>query len=55
MCPRKKSENPKNARFEIRLDKSTADTLNECAEKLNITKTAVIRKGIDMVKADIKK
>ncbi len=46
-------ENPKNYRFEVRLDKSTNDILNKCSENLNISRTEVIIKGINMVKAVI--
>lgn len=55
MSPRKKSDNSKHLRFEIRLNQDTANKLNECAETLNITKTDVIHKGIDLVKSEIDK
>lgn len=57
MCPktgRPKSENPKNIRFEIRLDKETNDILERCAERLQITKTDVVKQGILMVDATTK-
>ena len=52
MCPktgRPKSENPKNIRLEIRLDKETNAILNRCSERLKLTKTDVIKKGIILV------
>lgn len=55
MSPRKKSDNSKNLRFEIRLNQETADKLNECAKILNTTKTDVIHKGIDLVESEIQK
>lgn len=48
-------DNPKNVRLEIRLTKEQAETLAECAERLQITRTDVINKGVDMVKAELDK
>ena len=48
-------ENPKNVRLEIRLTKEQAETLADCAERLKITRTDVILKGIAMVKAELDK
>lgn len=42
-------------RFEIRLSESTYKVLEECSERLKITKAEVIHKGISMVKAEIDK
>lgn len=55
MAPRKKSDNSKNLRFEIRLTKETADKLEYCAEKLEESKSEVIRRGIDLVKSEVDK
>ena len=52
---RPKIENPKNIRLEIRLTEKQNKTLNECAEKLNVNRTDVIIKGIELVKEEIKK
>ena len=49
------TDNPKNVRLEIRLTKGQNDLLNECAEKLNTTKTEVINKGIELVKKELDK
>ncbi len=52
---RPKSDNPKNIRLEVRLDQHTADILQECATKMNVTKTDVIVKGIMAVKDGLEK
>lgn len=49
------TDNPKNIRFEIRLDNDTNEKLEKCSSELNLTKTDVIRKGIDLVEKSIKK
>lgn len=43
------TDNPRNVRLEIRLTQSENKMLEECAERLNTTKTKVITKGIEMV------
>lgn len=43
----------RDKRFEIRLSSDTYKTLEECSEKLEITKAEVIHKGIALVKAEI--
>lgn len=55
MSPRPKSDKSKRNRFELRLDDEMSEILEECAEKLNTTKTEVINKGIRMVKEKIDK
>lgn len=52
---RPKSENPKNINLTIRLDKATNDKLEKCSDELSMTKTDVIKKGIDLVEKSIKK
>ncbi len=52
---RPKSDNPKDTRIQVRIDKETLAKLDECAEKQNMTRSEVIRKGIDMVHKKIKK
>ena len=52
---RPKSDKSKNMRFEIRLNSETADKLQYCADKLNTTKSDVIHRGIDLVKAELDK
>lgn len=48
-------DNPKSVRFEIRMTKEQAETLSECAERLQVTRTDVINKGVEMVKAELDK
>lgn len=48
-------ENPKSVRLEIRLTQKQAETLTECAERLKVTRTDVINKGVEMVKAELDK
>lgn len=55
MSPRPKSEHSKQLRFEMRIDAETAEKLTYCAEKLNISRAAVIEKGIDLVKTELDK
>lgn len=50
---RPKSDNPKNVRLEIRLTKSDADRLQNCADKLHTSRTEVILKGIGLVEKEI--
>ncbi len=55
MSPRKKSDKSKHHRFELRLNDEMATMLNECAEKLETTKTDVINKGIQAIKSELDK
>lgn len=48
-------ENPKSVRFEIRMTQEQAETLSECAERLQVTRTDVVNKGVEMVKAELDK
>ena len=52
---RPKIENPKNTRLEIRLTKQENELLEECAEKMQTTKTEVINRGIQLVKKELEK
>lgn len=52
---RPKIENPKNIRLEIRLTKQENQLLEECAERMNATKTEVINKGVKLVKDELDK
>lgn len=52
---RPKIENPKNIRLEIRLTKQENQLLEECAERMNTTKTEVINKGVKLVKDELDK
>lgn len=47
------TNNKKTERLEIRLTPEEAKDLSECSELLNVTRTAVINKGIQLVKAEL--
>lgn len=47
--------NKKTIRLEIRLTPDEAEVLQKCADILGMSKTAVINKGIALVKADMDK
>lgn len=55
MSPRKRSDDSKHHRFELRLDDKTNNMLKDCSERLNTTKTEVINKGIKLVKESLDK
>lgn len=50
---RPKLENAKNTRMSLRLRPTEAAILNECAERLNESRTTVIVKGIELVKSEL--
>ncbi len=43
----------RDKRFEIRLSYKTYDILTDCSKSLNISKSEVIHKGINLVKAEL--
>lgn len=53
MSPRPKSDKSKNIRFNIRITKETSDKLEECASRLETSKSDVVERGIDLVKKDL--
>ena len=48
------AENPLSERIYLRVDKETKEVLDSCVEKLNITRSEIVRKGIYMVADDLK-
>ena len=40
--------------YKVRLDKATAEKLDECIEELNVSKAEVIRRGVHKVHDDLK-
>ncbi len=52
---RPKVDNPKDIQLKIRADKKTIDDLDFCCEKLDRTRSDVIRLGIQKVKAEVEK
>jgi uncharacterized protein (DUF1778 family) len=57
MSPRtgRPTSNKKTERIEIRLAPNEAALLRECAERLQISRTDVINKGVRLVKAELDK
>ena len=57
MSPRtgRPTSNKKTERLEIRLTPEEAQDLQECADRLNVSKTDVINKGVQLVKAELDK
>lgn len=49
------SDNPMGSRIGVRLDKDTLKTLDDCCEKLNQSKSEVIRTGINLVAEKLSK
>lgn len=48
-------ENPRNVNLNIRITKDEAQRIQKCADKLNITRTDTIMKGIGLVEEKLKK
>lgn len=46
-------EMPKNVRLEIRLTQEQAKVLSSCAERLNVSRTDVINRGIELVRMEL--
>lgn len=57
MSPRtgRPTSNKKTERLEIRLTPEEAQDLQECADRLEVSKTEVINKGVQLVKAELDK
>lgn len=57
MSPRtgRPTSNKKTERLEIRLTPEEAHDLQECADRLEISKTEVINKGVQLVKVELDK
>lgn len=49
------TDNPKTTMFRVRLDEESIQKLDESAESLDITKSDVVRKGIDLVHKSLEK
>ena len=50
---RPKSNNPKNVRLELRLTKEEANLIQECADRLNTSRTDVINRGVKKIKSEL--
>lgn len=57
MSPRtgRPTSNKKTERLEIRMTPQESELLTECADRLEISKTEVINKGVQLVKAELDK
>ncbi len=51
----KLTDNPKNIRLEIRMTQEQSNMLIECAERLKISKTDVLMRGVQLVKDELEK
>lgn len=51
----KLTDNPKNVRLEIRMTKEQNEALKECAERMGVSKTEVLMRGVQLVKNEIEK
>nr|WP_300417061.1 ribbon-helix-helix protein, CopG family [uncultured Oscillibacter sp.] len=49
------TDNPKDTSLKVRLDKASAEKLDECAKELDVSKAEVVRRGIHKVHDDLKK
>lgn len=50
---RPKAENPKDIQLKIRADKQTIEDLDYCCERTKMTRSDVIRLGIQKVKQEV--
>jgi len=48
-------ENPRNVNLNIRITKEESERIQNCADKLNMTRTDTIMKGIGMVEKEVEK
>lgn len=46
-------ENPRNVNLNIRITKEEAQRIQNCANKLNMTRTDTIMRGIEMVEKEV--
>lgn len=49
------SENPLKERLYLRVDEKTKEPLDECTDALQVTRSEIVRKGIQKVHDDLKK
>lgn len=48
------SPDSKRTMFRVRLDDSSMGKLDECAEKLNLSRSDIVRQGIDKIHDNLK-
>ncbi len=44
----------KSVSLQLRITQETADKLQECAEKLSVSRTEIIEKGVDLIHKQVK-
>ena len=49
------TDSPKDIKLQIRVDRQTLNDLDECAITFDTNRSDIVRKGIQRIKADIKK
>ena len=49
------TDNPKDISLKVRLDKETAEKLDDCILNLEVSKAEVVRRGVHKVHDDLKK
>ena len=49
------TDNPKDISLKVRLDKDTAEKLDDCIQELEVSKAEVIRRGVHKVHGDLNK
>ena len=47
------TDNPKDISLKVRLDKDTAEKLDECVRILDVSKAEVVRQGVQKVYGDL--
>ena len=52
---RPKSNNPRDVKMNIRLTKDEADMIQECADKLQTSRTNTIIKGVEKLRSELEK
>lgn len=48
-------ENPRNVKLNIRITKDESDLIQECADRLQVTRTDAIIHGMQLTKAELDK
>lgn len=46
-------ESRRDIKLQIRVDKETLNTIDECAERLHTTRSGVVREGIHLIKGQL--
>ena len=49
------TDNPKDISLKVHLDKESAEKLDDCIQKLNVSKSEVMRRGVHKVHDDLNK